>query len=299
MRIAVLTHGLHRGNEAADEYAIGLLAELWRADGHEVRFLVGHREVWPADIALLHVDSTVVPHAYLKAARRYPYVVNGRIVDISKRKVSSPAVWPEPGYSGPAFVKSDLNSAGIPERRLGSRRRLPRLWRRLARRPGETAMDFSKHYLIYEDQASIPSEVARKRHAIVQKFVPEIEDGRYFIRRCFVFGARIICYRKGNSDPIVDVHEDGLFSWIDVPPAVVAWQRTVALDYGTIDYVIHKGDVVVLDVNKTPGRSRTRDEAGKRDYERIIRHVAPGLYDTLGPRGESEDRIEQAATISA
>jgi len=281
MRIAVLTHSLHREGEAEYGYAIGLVAEQWREAGHEVRFIT-ERDSWSADLAVLHVDNTVVPARYVRAARQYPVVINGRITDIRKTKVSSAAVWPEPGYQGPVFVKSNLNSAGIPERVLSTRSRWSRFRRWLGRGQGET-MDYNKGYAVYDSIAAIPKEVRRRRDIVVQKFLPEIENGHYFVRRCFILGERMICYRMGHNDPIVDAGGPDLFTWIEPRPEIIAWKRKVGLDYGTIDYVLNNGEVVVLDVNKTPGRARPPDEAGQRDYRTIIEHVSAGLYDLITP----------------
>ena len=60
----------------------------WERAGHRVLF---HRGLGPppaGDIALLHVDLTVVPESYLALARRYPRVLNGATGDIRKSRYS-------------------------------------------------------------------------------------------------------------------------------------------------------------------------------------------------------------------
>jgi glycosyltransferase involved in cell wall biosynthesis len=281
LRVAILIHELQTPDEGENDYAIGLVAKLWREEGHEVRFIPAGTADWPADVAILHVDNTVVPRRFARAARRYPAVINGRILDIRKTRVSSPMLQPERGYRGPVFVKSNLNSDGIPERRLAQRSRFHRIAVRLFGK-ADGPVEAVKVYGAYDSAEHVPTEMLRRPDTIVQKFIPEMEDGRYFVRRCFVFGERIIAYRMGHSNPTVDAHENGLFSWIEPEPEVVVWKRAVGLDYGTIDYVMHEGHAVVFDVNKTPGRAQPPDEQGQRDYERIIRHIAPGLYEIAG-----------------
>jgi hypothetical protein len=47
------------------------------------------------------------------------------------------------------------------------------------------------------------------------------------------------------------------------------------MDYGKLDYVVHEGDVILLDANKTIGASRHLDDAELRSMRR---HQAEGLY---------------------
>ena len=67
-----------------------------------------------ADLALLHVDRTVVPDEYIEALGRYPVVINGATRDIGKRVISANLVGPYDDYRGPAIVKTNANASGIP-----------------------------------------------------------------------------------------------------------------------------------------------------------------------------------------
>ncbi len=118
MRIAVLCHALQTPEEAESYYMVGLLARKWREDGHDVDFVFGTQAGLNVDVALIHVDLSRVPRSYVKLARKQPRVLNDRIRDIRKTRTSPNLVSRDSHYDGPVIVKTDLNSAGIPERKL-------------------------------------------------------------------------------------------------------------------------------------------------------------------------------------
>jgi hypothetical protein len=276
MRIAVIFHANHKPEDAG--HAIGLIAELWRKEGHEVRLLVGCREHWDADIAILHVDMSTVPKRYVKFARRYPLVINGRILDIRKSRISRNLLDHNSNYEGRVILKTDLNSAGIPERTLLTNA----LWHRVRRRfrldrAAKQPLDFVKRYSIHESIKHVPAEALTAPGMVIEKFVPETEGEWYFVRRSFILGDRMISYRMGDRQPIVEAGLPGVFEWIENSPEVLAVSRELGLEYGTIDYTTNEGEMVVLDVNKTPGRAAPPDEAAMRDYEAILNTIAPGI----------------------
>jgi hypothetical protein len=87
IRVAVLFEGWERSFDPAG-YLVHDLAQLWREDGLEVVYLYGTDRFVPADLALVHVDLSVVPEPYLEFAARYPIVLNGRVRDIRKTVTS-------------------------------------------------------------------------------------------------------------------------------------------------------------------------------------------------------------------
>ena len=170
---------------------MGIQAELWRSAGHEVRFLLGDREWWAADVAIVHVDLTVVPGSYIRFARRYPVVLNDRISDIRKTRVTANFVDARSTYDGPVIVKADLNSSGLPEEKFYRRSQAYRWRRRLSLQRGpEVPIEFVKDYSVHDSYAAIPPERLRRKGAVVQQFIPEREGDWYFVRRCFKLGAR-------------------------------------------------------------------------------------------------------------
>ena len=275
MRIAVILHTLHERTEAESEYVIGPLAELWQQQGHEVKFLSGCRDSWAADVAILHVDLSVVPASYVRFARSYPAVLNDRIVDIRKSRISTNLVEAACGYQGPVIVKSDLNSAGIPEEKFRRRSQSSSAQHPSEIRPPEQPLEFVKRYMVYASVKDIPHEVLTRPGIVIERFRPEV-DGEWFIKReCFVLGDRAISYRMRDKQPIV---EGGVaFEWIENAPEVLAAIRAVGLDYGVVDYTEHEGEVVILDINKTVGVGRLRLEAERNDYDRVLRYLGPGI----------------------
>jgi hypothetical protein len=277
MRIAVLFHAKHTPEDVGSRHAIGLIAELWRQEGHEVRFLIGCREHWDADVVILHVDMSVVANRYVKFVRRYPVVINGRILDIRKSKISRNLLEWDSKYEGRVIVKTDLNSAGKPERALSTNR----LWQRVRRRlrfNGAAKGPLPKNYSVYASIRHIPAKALAAPGLVIEKFRPETDGEWYFVRRSFICGDRVISYRIGAKQPIVDTPLPGAFEWIENSSEVLAVSRELGLDYGTIDYTTNGEEVAVFDVNKTPGRARPPDDAAVRDYEKILRSISSGIY---------------------
>ncbi|MGE0451141.1 MAG: hypothetical protein AB7Q29_16335 [Vicinamibacterales bacterium] len=283
MRIAVVFHALHRREEVESNHAISLIADIWRRAGHEVRFLIGCDEQWDADVAIVHVDLSVVPGRYIRFARRYPAAVNHRIADIRKTRISRNLVARGSSYDGPVIVKTNLNSSGIPERVLLPRGRGHRLRRWIMRKGPETPVEFVKRYSVHESVSSIPGETLQRPGIVIEKFTPETDGRWYFIRRCFGLGSRTISYRMGETQPIVDGGDPSVFEWLDDDPRVLAMRKSIGLDYGVLDYVVRDGEVVLLDVTKTPGRANPPDAISRERYERIISHVATGIEGFDGP----------------
>jgi hypothetical protein len=96
------------------------MAPRWEALGFLVRIVSGADVYVPADIALLHVDLSVIPDAYRELVRRYPCVVNGKVFDIRKRRYSCLILNEGQNEDGAAIVKTDCNCGGWREFRLKS-----------------------------------------------------------------------------------------------------------------------------------------------------------------------------------
>ncbi len=262
VRIAVLFHKNDRVRKLS-AYAIYHLAEFWRRAGHEVVFVFGTDAAVPADIILVHVDLSVVPDRYLSFAARYPIALNGRVKDIRKSGYSESRLGPGDAWDGPVIVKSELNTGGATERVLGEplwlleRPRMLGAWRAM-RRVWEGSPPFtgSSDYRICERRQEVPAAVFQDRRFIVEKFLPEIEDGLYWVRTFHFLGDRWTCTRLGSRDPIVKVRTTIRAEPIAPAPETEVWRRRFHLDYGKIDYVLAGGRAVLLDINKTTGSSQ-------------------------------------------
>lgn len=302
MRIAIISHPNYDPEEVQFSHVLGLYVEAWRAAGHEVRYLLGCREFWPADVAILHVDLSVVPARFLEFARRYPVALNAGIPDIRKRVLSRNLLSLNSEYDGPVIVKSDLNASGVPEhvlhykylvrnprtqahfeavleppsfvQRLLERASLP--FRGMLKRPPQRPRAV-KEYAVYDSVADVPPEVWNDPDLVVERFRPERDGEWYITRRCAILGDRAITYLMADTQPIVDVGDLSRFSWIETPPEIPAFAKEMGLDYGVIDFTVDNDEIVILDVNKTPGYVPVPGRGVPPTYARIVAHNAPGI----------------------
>jgi hypothetical protein len=241
-RIAVLFHERQRDSDAA-VYLLDKLAAFWREDGHEVVYLYGTGRFVPADLLLVHVDLSVVPEPYLVFAARYPVVLNGRV-----------------------------RVGGLPERVLGAGRLARRL--HLAGRARGVALTW-QDYRIFDRLDDVPAEWLARSNLVVERFLPELENGLYHYRMYQFLGDRGRCTRLGSPQPVFKADHSTLVEWVEPHPEAVTWREELGLDYGKIDYLVHDGEAVLLDANKTTGTS-THTDPETLQAER--RNQAQGLY---------------------
>jgi len=273
-KIALLFHARDRRRDLTS-YTVLHLVPFWREAGYDVRFLFGTREQPVADLIFVHVDLSVVPDEYLELAARYPVAVNGRVKDIRKSTFSQNLVRPGDGWDGPVIVKSDLNSAGRPERVQREpgwlkrhdrvQRALARLNRAVGRQP--PFMNTSD-YRIYDRSAEVPSWCWQDRRIVVERFLPELEGGSFHTRIFQFLGDRSSCSRLVATSPIVNVPCTIRMENVEPHPEILAWRDRLGLDYGKLDYGVVDGQVVLYDVNKTTGSARGGSTIGLWDLRR-------------------------------
>jgi hypothetical protein len=264
--IAIL---FHERQDDVEDYLITSFAEIWRTLGIEVVHLFGVDEFVPADLLIAHVDLSVVPQEYVDFARRYPNVLNGEVTDIRKASFSQLLVTREADYDGPVIVKTDLNYGAEPERLL-----------LVADRPelAECLPEEGFEYQIFDRIAAVPDRFFDPGGFVVEKFLPEVEGGLYHVRNYYFLGDRYTCERFVSADPIVRAGPQGTGESIEPDPGIVESRHRLKMDYGKLDYVIHEGEALLLDVNKTVGgnawslnlilRSRLYRAAGIHSYLR-------------------------------
>lgn len=280
-RIAILFHQNDRHRDVSC-YAVTHLSEFWREDGHDVILLFGAGRFVRADLIIVHVNLSVVPDEYLDFARRYPIVLNGAVRDIRKRTISQNLVTRDDEWTGPVIVKSDLNYAGYPERTLGrswlARRFRPvRRARRLLSRLRGLPLVFEdpSDYRLYNSPREVPERFYSDERIVVERFLPEIEDGHYHTRIYQFLGDRGICERIIARSPVVNDASSVRVETIAPDPEIIEWRHRLQFDYGKLDYVINNGRVVLLDANKTTGASNPTDPDALRAARR---YRADGLY---------------------
>ena len=82
--------------------------------GHSWRVTKGAQPV-SGDIAILHVDSTIVGEEYLALRESYARTINFGTGDITKRKVSRNILGPADDWAGPVIVKANFNRNALME----------------------------------------------------------------------------------------------------------------------------------------------------------------------------------------
>jgi hypothetical protein len=258
----------HEQDTAASikNYLIIHYASIWQQQGSRIIVLFGTARFVPADLIILHVDLSVVPESYLEFAARYPIVVNGKIRDIRKSSVSQNLLQHSCDYQGPVIVKSDNNYAGAPEKRLFPQQL----------NAAEQLFKNPLDYHIYPNYAAIPDAIVQLQGIVVEKFLPEIEQGLYHIRFYNFLGKRGNCMRVASTHPIVHINHAVKIEQIPFDSRIEELRRTNNFDYGKFDYVERDGEIVLFDTNKTTGFVGSTENPAWRE----ARHFrAMGIYD--------------------
>lgn len=257
--IIILTHEYDEFTTSS--YVLGRLASAWRTRGIAVTVARGPQQLVDADLLFLHVDLTVVPEEYLRAAQRYPIVVNGRVADISKRSFSTNLVSRHDAYAGPVIVKTDLNYGGYPEQRIKGRGRILAKAVRAVRQqlPWKWTGHLQPHsYPVYASPADVPQAVWTKHSLVVQQFAPEREGKFYCTRHWMFLGDREMSSRVLSRQPIVKaanvVHRE---YDIPIPGEVRQLREKLGFDYGKFDFTLVNGVPFVCDINRTPTFNRS------------------------------------------
>ena len=201
---------------------------------------------------------TIVGDEYDHLLDNYPIVINGRVRDISKSSFSDQIVSREDSYQGPVIVKTDMNFGGmrelkarISEGNTNAAINIQRPWRRV---------EFLTDYPAFDQKSQVPLGVWKNPNLNVERFRPEQnEDGEYVLRVWIFLGDRGIYYQCVSDESIIKSHNTirrvGL-SVADVPPALRKKREELGFDYGKFDFGIVDGEVVLYDVNRTPGTAR-------------------------------------------
>lgn len=264
-------------------YLVSQLAAKWAEDGNIINFVTLGQRFQPADLALLHIDLTVVPKTYVNLARRYPRVLNDKVLDIRKSLVSQNLIRPESSYEGPVIVKTDLNAGGNPEHLyekfpVYERRIFKRWWKSaVGRFTSSTPSKPGKRYKIYECVKDVPECFVRNNDYVVEKFLPEVMDGLYITRRCHLLGDRSVTHKMGWTDPLGGGFAAS-FEWVKTNPAVLDVAKNFGLEYGAIDYTEIGGVVNAFDINKTIGLGALEHAEVRENNAKLVDLLAPGIY---------------------
>ena len=275
MHIAILFRKVDKGKDLSC-YTIHHIAEIWKKDGHNVDYIFGVDEHVPADIIIVHIDFSIVPQKYLDFAANYPIALNGKLSNICKSGFSKGLLKADSNWDGQVIVKSNLNHGGIQEQIYSDTLRKPyadlyrRLISKIKRFMGyEPVFSDPYDYKIFENISMVPKHWFHSSNAIVEKFVPEIENDLYHIRMFQILGDHWICERLASPKPIVKGGNCVKVEIVEPDEEVFQWCRDLQIDYGKLDYVVHNGKPVLLDVNKTIGATgliNKKENDKKRQY---------------------------------
>lgn len=223
-------------------------AEHWRRAGHTVITHRGSAEPPPGDVAILHLDVTVVPAEYHPLLSRYRRVLNGKVLDISKRAYSQHLLSRGDGsWRGPVIVKTNTNFLGRPEAFINEAAR------RAGRTPPLPPTYLARGYPVFDSLAQVPEAIWANPDAVVERFLPERdEQGRYCVRVWTFFGERERCVKWHAREKIVKASNTVERTPLEPPRELRAWRERLGFDFGKFDYVVHEGKELLLDANRTP-----------------------------------------------
>ncbi len=253
LSVVILVHP-HDGFENVNYY-LTEMAKIWRSEGIRVTILKGPSSFVPADVAILHVDLTVVPADYQDFIRQYPLVVNGNVKNISKRHISSNLVYQGDGYKGPVIIKTNKNCHGVPERLKGSLllRYLHRFGAILQRSCQSTLFVPDYHYPVLDSVDQVPSLDWYNPDLVVERFLPERNEGYYCLRTWLFMGDKERNSIWYSEKPVVKLGNAIRGEPMkDVPEELRHRRRELGFDFGKFDYAIVDGRVVLYDANWTP-----------------------------------------------
>jgi hypothetical protein len=193
-RIAIITHRYDRF--VARSYLLGgILREVEQA-GVDVKIIKGDRAFVRADLAILHLSSTIIAPEYVALAARYPCTLNLAVTDVRKSRISGAALRRDERWDGPVIVKTEFNSGGGAERfhnSLAAKRGQPAPYPDLAEK---------RSYEIFERTADVPDAIWQDPTLAVEKFLPERDPRGYALRTWTFMGSRETCSRCIAREPI-------------------------------------------------------------------------------------------------
>jgi hypothetical protein len=264
MHILILVH--QHGSFDKPRYFMREIADVWRESGHRVSIAHGPaRRAVGADVAVLHVDLTVVPEDHLEFLREYPIVINRRVTDISKRAISRNILSASDDYEGPVIVKTNRNYGGIMEAQLAAQTKA---------RGGPVFSCEPKDYAVYRSAREVPATTWANPDFVVEKFLAEQRDGCYCLRTWVFMGDRETNSLSWSRQPIVK--SDAVIRRepvAEVPKELREMRKSLGFDFGKFDYAIVDGRVVLYDANRTPAVGNFSRE----QFMPRIRLLAEGL----------------------
>lgn len=264
----------------SQSYLLTLLCDIWRSSGYIVS--VGpSTETLDADIGIIHIDRTWIPASAIPGNEHSKPLLNGNVLDISKRLVSSRIIDRAENYDGPVIVKSDANYFGSKDQGVGARsifaRRAHQLLVRMSSWTLARQLRFGE-YPILQNKELVPRWVWKREDLVVEQFTPEMEDDLYVLRLWIFLGDREYGVKMLADTPIVKSSNMIRYEYIfDVPQEIRTMREVLGFDFGKFDYVISGGIPVLIDANKTPSITSSSDSPGPN-----LLNLAEGIHSYIG-----------------
>jgi hypothetical protein len=126
-------------------------------------------------------------------------------------------------------------------------------------------------YLVYDSLDRVPAAVWSDDSLLVERFVPEREDGVYRLRRCHFLGSAMSNIVFRSREPVAMGRTLYDPQRVDPPDEILEIRHRLGLDFGRLDYAMVDGRVALFDINKTPSARQTPRTMG------IARELASGL----------------------
>lgn len=234
-------------------YLISRLAMIWQEQGHKIT--IGPAKHLDGDIGILHMDRTWISDTLLPDNPQGRLLLNGSILDISKRRISSNLLEHDSSYIGPVIIKTNANYFGWPERSATSSRIMLQFYEKLMKNFSWrlTRQFLPGDYPVLDSLGDIPTWVWRRNDLVVEKFLPEIEGDEFALRVWVFFGDKEYGARMFSRNPVVKAKGITRYEYIyDVPDSLRKVRDKLGINFGKFDYVIVNGEAILLDVNKTP-----------------------------------------------
>ncbi len=250
-----------------------IVEELENA-GVAIEVTRGTKRFVPADLAILHVNQTVIDPKYRELAKRYPRTLNLAVGNVGKSRISDALLSRHDTWPGRVIVKTELNSRGMPElyhNRMAEKRGRP------APYPAVTGL---REYALHDRLSDVPDEVWRDPQLVVEKFIPEPDPGGFALRTWLFLGGRETCSRCVSPDPVVKGNSVVTRELISVPEELRQVRKRLGFDYGKFDFVLHDGRPILFDANHTPTIPQNLSDA----LRHSTRELAQGLLELLRER---------------
>jgi hypothetical protein len=107
-------------------------------------------------------------------------------------------------------------------------------------------------YRILDRLEEVPEVVWKNPGLVVERFLPEPDPPGGFAYRTWVFaGARERCNRFVTAEPISKGAGVLRYGPVDVPAKIREERARLNFDFGSFDFVIHEGEPILLDANRT------------------------------------------------